>query len=265
MDSENNLSQEVQAFDREMDFDLVRNPAQRQSGSFFPYRLAYRQAEQYFRDIIENKNSPWTVNKYLQTCTKMHRIMFSGNWYSKQSLMGKVKGGGLRRRTVPRSGRPYVSDYALAIGGKHQLNCKKGAVAIKRVKQNLPENTEQGEHRYPSGHKDLIPYFRSAVISLNAFMNTSNRDRKLRRLSDFYHTMINARPYTQVNQSLFMNQVNVLLQSIALPPVHHGHLDHLAHRFDYREFRQIFRLHHKGQLGMAKFRKRRFIKLVYSS
>jgi len=253
------------SFSPKQDYHLVRNPLRKQSVIFPGYKINYLKAELYFKNIIEHKTTPWTAKEYYQVCNDMHKILLAGQWYNKKSLMGKVKGGKLRGQTAPKSGRPHVREYAQAIANKHQVKIKAGALAVRRVKENLPDNPKEGGHAYPIGHKGLVAYYKSAVVSLNALMKASSSEKKLNCLGDLYHTMINARPFTQVNQSLFMNQINVLLKHMSLSTVHHGHLDHLAHRFDYREFRKLFRLHYDGKLGMARFKHGSFIGFAYWS
>lgn len=247
----------------EQDFDLVRNPMRKQSPVFPLYRKYYRQAELFFRERMENRTTPWRSKEYYDMCKQMHRIMLDGGWYANDSLMGRVKGGKLRRATAPKSGRPHISDYAQWVADKHNLQIHAGDLAIKRVKENLPHNPSEGGHQYPIGHQGLVSYYRSATVSLNAYQGATRVEKKLKCVADLYHTMINARPFTQVNQSLFMNQVNVLLDLAGFNCVHHGHLDHLAHRFHYREFRKLFKLHQDGKLAMARYRQGEFLGGVY--
>jgi len=67
----------------------------------------------------------------------------------------------------------------------------------------------------------------------------------LKNLADYYHTILYARPMGNVNNSMFMNQVNYLLKQAGMQPVPHGHLDHIATRVSKEQFRVVFDIHIK--------------------
>jgi hypothetical protein len=62
----------------------------------------------------------------------------------------------------------------------------------------------------------------------------------LTSLSDYYHLAINWMPFSQVNNSLFMGQINVILRHCNLQSTPHGYLDLHALTQPYNEFRKIF-------------------------
>ena len=73
----------------------------------------------------------------------------------------------------------------------------------------------------------------------------------LKNLADYYHTILYARPMGNVNNSMFMNQVNYLLKQAGMQPVPHGHLDHIATRVSKEQFRVVFDIHIKWLLPLS--------------
>ncbi|OGY06972.1 MAG: hypothetical protein A3D24_01470 [Candidatus Blackburnbacteria bacterium RIFCSPHIGHO2_02_FULL_39_13] len=59
-------------------------------------------------------------------------------------------------------------------------------------------------------------------------------------ISQYYQYGINSRMFEQVNQTLFANQVNAMLQRLGLNPVEHGILDFVAMRLQPENFNKYF-------------------------
>jgi hypothetical protein len=70
-------------------------------------------------------------------------------------------------------------------------------------------------------------------------------------LADYYKDMLYARPFWNVNNSLFMNQINFFLKANWINSVTHWHLDHIATRTSKNQFRVIFRENIKNELPLA--------------
>lgn len=132
--------------------------------------------------------------------------------------------------------RPNAIKYAQTIAALTLLpEPMPGKIAIKNLSNKYwPQNTRDGHHYYPHHHM-LKHYFTSAgktlyQISQNIRYNKRiNGTRKL--IGTYYHTMVNARPFGNVNNSLLMVQVNYLLKRTGHEGLLHGDLDHLFTRF----------------------------------
>lgn len=66
-------------------------------------------------------------------------------------------------------------------------------------------------------------------------------DKFLSDLADYYHTGIHWMPFSMVNNSIFMGQVNVMLRHFGFHTIPHDGLDYLALSTDHAVFRRIFR------------------------
>jgi hypothetical protein len=73
-----------------------------------------------------------------------------------------------------------------------------------------------------------------------ALRDAPQAEETLRKLSDYYQTMISAHPFRYVNNSILMSQVNEVLASIGRAPVLHGGMDFWAFTLDSTEFRRFF-------------------------
>lgn len=62
----------------------------------------------------------------------------------------------------------------------------------------------------------------------------------LNQLSDYYQIMINAHPFVRINHSLFMNQVNFILNQLGRNNLSHTEMDWLAMALDSQQFRKLF-------------------------
>jgi len=112
---------------------------------------------------------------------------------------------------------------------------------------NIPDDAQPfnigAMHYYPAGD-DLDIYFKEMHRTFNEFMTLpagTDKEVVVKAVAEYYQYAINARPYYQVNQSIFMNQVNGMLEAHGISGVEHGLLDHAAHRLQPEQFQQFFR------------------------
>jgi len=124
-----------------------------------------------------------------------------------------------------------------------------GLVLVKGVdKKGSPINVEN-QHRYPIG-ESYSSYFESAAKTMNDIKKAPNGSfEALELISDYYHTMVNARFFDNINNSLVFVQTNALLKSKGFSTVPQGYLDHLAYRHNYQDFRAIFREYNEGVIS----------------
>ncbi len=62
----------------------------------------------------------------------------------------------------------------------------------------------------------------------------------LGKIAEHYQYAANARPFEQINNSLFMNEVNTLLKKAGMKSIPHGMLDHAAQRLQPETFKRYF-------------------------
>lgn len=106
--------------------------------------------------------------------------------------------------------------------------------------------SEAGKINRPtrSGFDDQLVAIQEKLIELDALGRSSPIDQHIQKIGEFYHVaMTPNKIFTRVNQSLFMNMVNGMLEVRGLKPVEHGMLDFTAQRFSSQpeKFNQHFR------------------------
>jgi hypothetical protein len=114
----------------------------------------------------------------------------------------------------------------------------------------LPGNViAAGGHAYPRAQY-LDEYFRRGAELLNEIRSApAGSTQAFEKTAEYYHLMINAQPFDQINNSLFMTQVNYLLRAKEVHPgMTQGYLDYFAYELQFPEFLKIFRLHSEGRL-----------------
>jgi hypothetical protein len=97
-------------------------------------------------------------------------------------------------------------------------------------------------HFYPPG-KHLQVYFDQAADHLFQAKKMISEGKTLeaqKEIGRYYHVMVNARPYDQINNSVFMNQTNYLLKLTGHPGISQGELDHLFMRLNSKQVDQIW-------------------------
>lgn len=218
----------------------------------------------YLRNAVESgdffikslgKPGELTPQQFEAMNLEMHRIATTGKdgkhlgYYGKEAQPGQI-----RSSSQLYSARAEAQAYAIQMAKKYGLKSSEdspnGRVTIDGIDQDSqPGNIGRG-HYYPSNQ--LQSYFAQGARLFNRLkvMPPRSSTHFVHALSDYYHLMVNARPFQHVNNSIFMTQVNVFLRSRGHSGVSHGFIDHLAHRFGYKEFRTLFRAHLEGKLPL---------------
>ena len=62
----------------------------------------------------------------------------------------------------------------------------------------------------------------------------------LAKIAEHYQYAANARPYGQINNSLFMNEINTLLQKAGMKTMPHGNLDQISMHLQPEAFQRYF-------------------------
>ena len=81
---------------------------------------------------------------------------------------------------------------------------------------------------------------RTAKEALALIEQGAPQDKILAKIAEHYQYAANARPFGQINNSMFMNEVNTLLQKAGMKTMPHGMLDHLAQRLQPEAFKKYF-------------------------
>jgi hypothetical protein len=145
-------------------------------------------------------------------------------------------------------GNNYVekAEEVAQIAKKYGDSYKTGDVSIVNLKginkSDLPYNIGT-QHHYPKG-TSLNSYYtqmqRTAKEALELINNKAPKEQILKKIAEHYQYAANARPYEQINNSLFMNEVNTLLQKAGLNTMPHGIMDHVAMRLQPDKFEKYF-------------------------
>lgn len=108
------------------------------------------------------------------------------------------------------------------------------------------------EHLYPPSIS-YDSYFGAMQAKLNKLQSIgldAPIEAQLKTIAEFYQYAINARMFTEVNQSLYMNMVNGLLKERGLKPIEHGILDFVAMRLQPDNFARYFSDEVAGKQGV---------------
>lgn len=103
------------------------------------------------------------------------------------------------------------------------------------------QNKNEVSHYYPDP-KFIDQYLKAMKELLQAIVANSDISQEdlLSKIALYYQYAINTHMFENINQSLFANQVNVLLQVFGYKPINHGILDFVALRFQPVNFIKYF-------------------------
>ena len=219
-------------------------------------------ASALFAERIAAAAKPLDGAAFRALCEDMHEVACTGPtgttpYQTAHYRTDDVKPGVVREGFLHAS-RPHAAKYADLVTRHLGLPPPvDGPVAVRALAGSsaaAPHNFVSGMHFYPDG--DLQPYFDGAAKVLAEILRAppapygvANASADVvDKIADYYHALVNARPFDQVNNSLFMSQVNVLLQRAGSRPVAHGFIDHVAQRLPGDSFRAVFRAHVQSKL-----------------
>lgn len=99
------------------------------------------------------------------------------------------------------------------------------------------------EHEYPTMDNTTLDQYAQQMRLRLQMLNQPNlsMDDQLRLIGEFYQYGAISRPFNEVNNSLFMNMVNGLLEQRGLTPIEQGFMDFAAMRMQPDEFTTFFR------------------------
>lgn len=126
------------------------------------------------------------------------------------------------------------------INSKNAISSRDDFINV-RMNASLPINRKKA-HYYPDmEHFNIyVSHMRDLFEKIVLNKNARSIMDQLKLIAEFYQISANIRPFEQVNNSLFMNIVNLLLRNSGLNGIPHGILDHLAMRMQPENFHLYF-------------------------
>ena len=222
------------------------------------YVQASREARGFLNDAIDSGEYTQSLDSYIQTINNMHIISATGksgqlNWYSNVGQGGIQINPGQIRQGYCSNSRYHEATEIEAIarkyGDPYRVSNQSQRVKLKGIPeeyQPLDINTEDGGYRhiYPNGGSLEKYYYkemhRTATEALELIKRGASETKILYKIAEHYQYAANARPYGQINNSLFMNEINTLLKKARLKGMPHGMLDHAAMRLQPEAFKKYF-------------------------
>ncbi len=216
--------------------------------------------KEFFKGIVSGKSTQ-SPKGYIETLNQAHKMACKGwsLYYTKDNKLlstEDLQPGIQRNYEKPRNGRiesAYeVEKIARKYGDKYSVNkdCQRVELTgINRYAQPCDVNINGiYSHFYPDGrYLDAYNYYlyitHREVIDLISKLKYEDFDRRilLSKIAEHYQYGANARPYNQINNSLFMNEVNTYLQLAGMPKMVQGkYLDHAAQRMQPKNFEKYF-------------------------
>ena len=218
------------------------------------YIQTSKETRNYLNNAIETGEYTHSLESYKRVMNEAHKIAYSGIsgqkfWYKKHGMflrmnpyLTRTKDGILSNSYSEESEK--VANLAKQFGDKYtnKTNTIQKVYLLGIDNNSLPYN-QANRHFYPSGTK-LEQYYARMYKTSKEALNLINMDAPksaiLDKLAEHYQYAINARPYEQINNSLYMNEINTLLLKANMKTMPHCNLDHAAHRLQPDSFKKYF-------------------------
>ena len=214
------------------------------------------EAREYLQDAIASGQYTDSFESYVQTMNNMHRVSATGRngkneWYSQAGSggnsvnPGEIRGSGymVNHRT---NTAIEAEEIAKQYGDSYRVRTTKSQVNLKGIPDKYkPTDYNFGEHahQYPDG--DGMGYYykemhRTSKETLDLINKGASEQEILAKVAEHYQYAANARPYGQINNSLFMNEINTLLQKAGMKTMPHGNLDQISMHLQPETFQKYF-------------------------
>ena len=214
------------------------------------------EAREYLQDAITSGQYTNSFESYVNTMNNMHRVSATGRngnseWYSQAGNGGNsINPGQIRGRGAMVNHRTNTAIEAEQIakqyGDSYRVTATESQVNLKGIPDKYkPTDYYQGEHahQYPDGEGMGYYYkemHRTSKEALNLINNGASEQQILLKIAEHYQYAANARPYGQINNSLFMNEINTLLQKAGMKTIPHGNLDQISMHLQPETFQRYF-------------------------
>ncbi len=252
----NELAREFGNGGRPMDSNYVKNS---------------KECREYLLNSIDDGIYTQSVENYMETMNEAHRISHSGvdrqhayyeRLHPNQYPDGcRIDAGVIKNNSYsPVNGRyreaKALEPFANAHGDSFRVG-EDSYVELPGIsRKNLPHNgihNYNGRptwgHRYPSGtaQKEYFTQMhRTAQEAMDLIKQGASEQAILSKLAEHYQYAANARPYDNINNSLFMNELNTLLNKAGLKTIPHGDLDFAAMYLQPKTFQKYFIEHYNN-------------------
>jgi hypothetical protein len=216
------------------------------------YIQSSKDLREHYKKAIANGTYADSYENYVKTITEGHKVAYGGydgqhTWYNEVGAghieinPGKIRGEGALHSNRTEMGEK-VEKIAQKYGDNYSTS-DMGTVELEGIPSVARPSNVNTMHIYPDG-KYMPSYFkqmqRTAKEAVTLIENNASQDVILAKLAEHYQYAANARPFGQINNSLFMNEVNTLLQKAGMKPMPHGILDHVAQRLQPDAFQKYF-------------------------
>ena len=218
------------------------------------YLKTSKEVRFYLNKAIESGSYIQSFNEYKRTVCFAHKIAycgFSGNehWYKKHGRLLQIEpynvrtyNGRLRSNYTDKA--QEVEQIAKRYADPYRANNPNyTTVKLNGISPSgLPANSES-THLYPTADyldEYFVQMYRTSKEAINLINNNANKKLIIDKIAEHYQYAVNARPFEQINNSLFMNEVNTLLKKAGMQTIPHGILDHAAQRLQPQTFIKYF-------------------------
>ncbi len=221
------------------------------------------EAREYLQDAIASGQYTDSFESYVQTMNNMHRVSAMGKsgkneWYSQAGSggnsvnPGEIRGSGymVNHRT---NTAIEAEEIAKQYGDSYRVTKGESRVKLDGIpKEYQPKDTydkhavedwAKHSHYYPDGASMGYYYkemHRTSKETLDLINKGASEQEILAKVAEHYQYAANARPYGQINNSLFMNEINTLLQKAGLKTMPHGNLDQISMHLQPETFQKYF-------------------------
>ncbi len=234
--------------------ELVRNVGNNGKPLDNNYIQTSKETQFHFNKAIDTGVYTQSFESYKNTMCTAHKIAYSGYtgnkfWYKKHDNYVKIEPYAIRNEDglLKNNYEEYaheVEKIAKRYGDPYRANNPQfTTVNLKGIsKYALPSNSTS-MHVYPAS-SSMDEYFNqmyeTSKQAINLINNNAPQRMILEKIAEHYQYAANARPYQQINNSLFMNEVNTLLKKAGMKAIPHGMLDHAAQRLQPETFKKYF-------------------------
>jgi len=231
--------EEAPVIDREL---IVRDPATQNWDDpvFKSMEASVQKSLRYFDQVLWSPGSMRLdegsfKQEFSRWMDESHRLSnYSKGAYHAALLPGVRRDRGRYAAWIPKSRRAGAVAYFDRVASESGIGPMiEGALPVRGISdQDQPANFRDGRHLYPhpsavGAYVDLAAGY---LFRIRALIKRGDAARARSLIGHYYHVLVNAHPYENVNNSLFANQMVHLLRLTGHPGVSHGDLDHLLMR-----------------------------------
>ena len=223
---------------KDQDPQIVRNPKGQDwnRDDYISMRNQARESNQYFdqelwkKEVMEIDKTRFRseFEKIVNESHKRSNYFKDGKQYVQNPGEIRFKG------SLSNPTRASAVDYYNKLNNDHGIGkMVEGKLPIRGLNEkDWPGNLSGGTHFYPEG-RSMHAYYdlgSDYLYDIRELIKKNQMAEAQNKIGHYYHVMLNARPYNNINNSLFANQANYLLKLSGHPGFSQGHLDHVMMR-----------------------------------